>query len=129
MKRTGPLRFYGVGCYRHGTHLAASGYDARIMGKLTLPRMEGWIQHPRTTHSRLLLETRDWTADPARDPSAVSRPLHVEMDCTASAAEGPSVYDPSWTLAGWRKPVPEDAVEAGSISDEPPTAVEAAPAA
>ena len=129
VKRTGPLRFYGIGCYRHDRHLAASGYDARIMGKLTLPRMERWIQHPHTTHSRLLLETREWTADPARVPSATSKPLHVEMDTTVSPAEGPSVYDDSWTLAGWRKPVPADAVEAGAISDGPPTAVEAAPAA
>jgi hypothetical protein len=126
-KRTGPLRFYGIGCYRHNTHLAASGYDERVQGKLTLESMEKWIQHPQTTHRRLLLETREWDGDPALEGGSTSRPLHVAMDTTVSPVEGPSVYDPCWTMNGWRKPVPEDAVE--PLSDDPPDAVEASPVA
>jgi hypothetical protein len=124
-KRRGPLRFYGIGCYRHGRHLAASGYDAAVLGKLTADRQARWIQHPGTTHRKLLLETREWTADPAFDPSATSRPLHLEMDCTVSPAEGPSVYDKDWTLGGWPKPMPAESE--GPLSQEPPVAVEAQP--
>jgi hypothetical protein len=122
LKRTGPVRFYGVGCYRHGDHLAASGYDAHVFGRLTPDRMEKWINGSRNMHRRMVLESRHWTADPAQDATATSRPLTLIMDPARSPAEGPSVYDPAWTIGGWRrKPEAGD----GPISTAPPTAGEA----
>ena len=102
-KRAGPIRAYGIGCYEHDGHLAASGYDSSIYGKLNRENFDRWQQEGRETHRRLVLETREWTGDPARDADATSRPLLLETDTGRSPAEGPSVYDPLWTSGGWAR--------------------------
>jgi hypothetical protein len=123
IKRVGKLRFYGIGCYRHGDHLAASGYDASTLGRLTVERLEAWIRGDKNLHRRSVMETRRWTSDPARDIKARSRPLMLIMDLERSRVEGPSVYDDFWTLNGWRR----SPVITGVVSADPPTGVEAAP--
>jgi hypothetical protein len=125
-KRTGPLRFYGIGCYEHRGHCAASGYDAAVHGKLNRQRMEAFIQSPSAAHRKLLLHTRNWTADPAFDPTATSTPLFIDMDMTASPVEGPSVYSDAWTMGGWSRPTPEDAYDPDAQG--PPTWVDDPPA-
>lgn len=126
-KRSGPLRFYGTGCYAHDTSLAASGYDARIHGPLSKPGLESWIQG--RTERRMLLETRRWRGDPAVDGAAASRSLLLEMDTEVSPSEGPTVYDPCWSIGGWmRHPEPEDdapepLTDHDPISTDPPTCV------
>jgi hypothetical protein len=114
-KRTGPLRFYGTGCYTHGTALAASGYNQRVQGTLSRERLEKWIQG--TTHRRQLLDARRWSADPATDPGATSRSLRLEMDTEVSPTEGPTVYDRCWSVGGWMRGPDEE--------HEPPSPPEA----
>jgi len=102
-KRTGELRFYGVGCYNHDGHVAASGYDSTIMGRISPQSVERWAQGGRTQHRRMLLKTRIWDADPAVEADATSRPYLLEMDLREGQTEGPSVYDSCWTLGGWMR--------------------------
>ena len=109
-KRSGPLRFYGTGCYAHNGRVAASGYDSSVLGKLTEESVEAWAEGGRSQHRRLLLKTRIWQGDPATDKNASSRPYLLDMDLRQQQTEGPSVYDPCWTVGGWmrRRPDPEN---------------------
>jgi len=102
-KRSGPLRFYGPGCYNHDGHVAASGYDSSVLGRLSERSVEAWAEGGRSQHRRLLLKTRIWHGDPATDLHAVSRPYLLDMDLRQQQTEGPSVYDPCWTMGGWMR--------------------------
>jgi hypothetical protein len=121
-KRTGPLRFYGAGCYDHDGDLAASGYDSRIHGALSKDSLERWIQG--TTHRRMLLQTRRWSEDPAVDPQATSRSLLLEMDRCVGPTEGPTVYDRCWSMNGWMRR-DENKKRSEPLSSAAPKSVEA----
>jgi len=103
VKRRGPIRFFGTGCYDHDGHLAAAGYDANHYGRLTRQRLEDWVCN--TTYRRLLLETRRWNSDPATDGDATSVSLCLRMDREMSPTEGPPVHDSCWTPRGWMRQV------------------------
>lgn len=120
-KRTGPLRFYGPGCYDHDGDLAASGYDARVHGPLDSASLQRWVAG--TTHRRMLLQTRRWSSDPAVDPKATSRSLVLQMDRCVSPTEGPTVYDPCWSLGGWMRR--DDAAAGSPLSSVAPRHVDA----
>ena len=112
--RQGPLRFYGTGIYDHAGHLGASGYDDATLGPLTPEGLRDWAAH-HSTPRRLLLVNREWTADPAVDPSAESAPLHLDVADDAAPVGGPDVTDETWTPGGWvrREKEPDE-----GLSDE-----------
>jgi hypothetical protein len=98
--RRGPSRHYAAGVYRHADHLGAAGYDAALLGPLTIDSLEAFATgFPR--HHRGTTASRDWTADPSSDDSATSTSLHVTMNTARPPVEGPSVFDACWTARGW----------------------------
>lgn len=104
LKREGPLRFYGVGAYSHGGHVAASGYDPAVLGPLTEEKLKVWVSKGATRRRQLLLQVRTWHGDPATDVDAWSEPsLLIHGEGTPSPSEGPDVYDPCWTPSGWAR--------------------------
>ena len=101
-KRTGPVRFYGVGMYTHADRLACSGYDPRSRGPLTRETLALFAQSDEGLHGRNLLRSREWNSDPTLDAEATSRPMHVNMaDCRP--VEGEDVYSDNWTSGGWHR--------------------------
>lgn len=119
VKRTGPLRFYGIGCYDHAGQVGASGYDSQRYGKATSESVKRWIQSPRATHKKFLIHARDWRSDPAFDAQASSTPVHLAMNTSISPMEGPEIEDPKWTFGGWTRATRDDAVDPDG--DGPPT--------
>jgi len=109
-KRRGPLRFYGVGCYEHDGHLAASGYDATKNGTLTRERVLDWLQVENPAHRRSLVKSRVWTGDPAVDMAARSRPFNLVLDLQTNPVPGWKIDDEKcWTLGGWARPETNEA--------------------
>jgi len=107
VKKRGPLRFYGIGCYDHDGKLAASGYDSSVYGRLTPERQVDWIRGATIPHHKTVMRTREWTADLAWDDTATSTPLTVNMDTERSPVTGPGVHEDCWSLGGWyRGPIP-----------------------
>jgi hypothetical protein len=100
-QHTGPLRFFGAGCYDHAGKLGASGYDPNVNGPLTAQSLRDWSANARNSHRRLLFVARQWSADPAVDPAARSLPLRMDMGTYPGPTEGPSVHANCWTLSGW----------------------------
>lgn len=103
LKRQGPLRFYGPGCYNHDGKLGASGYDSNVMGPLTPERLERWAGGNQTPERNLTLQARVWSADPARYPEATSTPITMDMINVPPPTEGPLVNDSCWTPSGWMR--------------------------
>lgn len=100
-QRSGDLRFYGAGCYEHDGHIAASGYDTGVFGPLTHDSLMSWVKG--STHRRLTMQTRRWTADPCIDQAARSRPVELQMDTRFQPTEGPLIEAPCWTRTGWMR--------------------------
>lgn len=94
-----PLRYFGVGVYQHGDRLRCSGLDQRTE-PLTADRLADFVR-ASSKDRRSLLESRVWSADPAIDASATSRPLEVDMAGHQPIAS-PDVADREvWTSGGW----------------------------
>jgi hypothetical protein len=103
-KRRGPLRVWSAGCYDHAGDVAASGYDASLLGIPDRERVERWVKSGQNLHRRLLLMQRVWTGDPATDAGATSTaPLLNETENIPST-QGPLVDDAIWTVGGWVRP-------------------------
>ncbi len=101
LKRVGPLRFYGTGCYDHDGKLGAAGYDKARFGPLTRTSIADWAGNSGSRLHRLLLRGRNWASDPATNAAATSEPLFMDMDESASQLAGPDVSDVCWTPNGW----------------------------
>ena len=112
--REGPLRFYGTGAYHHGPDVAASGYDPSVLGPLTPASLRGWAASSRNER-KLLLQTRRWDSDPATDPDAKSRPLHLDLSKHHIPVDAPAVLSSHWTRSGWfrREDPPTQADQTG----------------
>ena len=99
------LRFYGVGCYRHGLKCAAQGYDGP---PLNLARLHEWgtnLNNPSFARQWIMHETPNESAEAESDPPVWSErmlPIYPGPDAT--------VYAPRWTPRGWvyRPPEPDE---------------------
>jgi len=112
-KQRGPARFYGPGVYHHNSRIAASGYDATALGPLTPETLALWSASPLNKDHRGTMQSRRWSAPPAMDAAATSRPVHLEAGQTTPPVQGPNVNDSCWTTTGWLKREIRDQLEAG----------------
>lgn len=113
VKQEGPGRFYGPGVYHHNSRIAASGYDEVALGPLTPNNLEAWANSPLNRDHRGTLQSRRWTAAPAREAGATSEPVVLEAGDTHPPVQGPTVFDSCWTLRGWLRKEVREALEQG----------------
>lgn len=96
-KESGPVRFYGIGIYQCGSHLAAQGYQGP---KLTPRRLATWAGKGGQGEA----SQRAWALGqgPTRHAHATSDPVVLtDRQLVAAQPDGEGVTWEGWTPKGW----------------------------
>jgi hypothetical protein len=96
VKGIGPLRAYGIGCYKHGTEIHAMGW--KEWEPPTDETLHQWLQSGCSWGTA---QSRVWDKSPATEPDATSQPYRVNMIGKLTHPKTDN-YD-HWTMGGWAR--------------------------